>query len=154
MSNQDKINKEIIEHLKIDGRAAYSKIADKIGVSESTVRKRVKKMIEDNIIDRFTMILKRKGKEGSVLSFLTILSIKPKLRLGDLSKRIIDFPEVEEAYYLSGRCGVLVKVRVDSLLDLDKLIDRIRDLHGVSKIENCIVLKEFKKKSLAEFDSY
>ncbi|MBD3230763.1 MAG: AsnC family transcriptional regulator, partial [Candidatus Lokiarchaeota archaeon] len=133
MSIQDKKNREIIELLMHDGRASYSRIAEKIGLSESTVRKRVKKMIRDNIIERFTMVLKSKDSKNSIISFLTIESARQNIKITELSESIVNFSEVEEAYYLSGKCGILAKVSVGSLSELDELIDRIRKLRGVSK---------------------
>ena len=44
------LNLKILEHLKEDGRATFSSIADKLGVSESTVRSRVSRMREQNMI--------------------------------------------------------------------------------------------------------
>ena len=42
----DKLNKNIIEILKSDGRIPNAEIARNLGVSEGTIRRRIKIMIE------------------------------------------------------------------------------------------------------------
>jgi Lrp/AsnC family transcriptional regulator for asnA, asnC and gidA len=47
----DKLNKNIIEILKSDGRIPNAEIARNLGVSEGTVRRRIKIMIEEKILN-------------------------------------------------------------------------------------------------------
>ncbi|MBD3230749.1 MAG: AsnC family transcriptional regulator [Candidatus Lokiarchaeota archaeon] len=141
----DETYKKIIDHLKEDGRASYSEIAEKLDVSESTVRKRVKKLIKNDVIERFTIKLNPESQEKGVTSFLTIVPAQSDQSIKDIAGAIVEFPEVEEAFYMSGKCGLLVKVRVSNLGKLDELIDKIRNLQGINEIESCIVLRELKR---------
>ena len=143
-SRVDELNKKIIEYLKIDGRASYSQIAEKYGISESTVRKRVNKMIKENFIQRFTIVL-NPNKEEFITSFLTIVPTQSNQSIKELANNIITFPEIIEASYMSGKCGILAKVMVKNLGKLDELIDKIRNLQGINEIESCIVLREIKR---------
>ena len=45
----------IIEELKQDSRISFNEISQKIGKTEATVRRRVKKLVEDGVIERFTI---------------------------------------------------------------------------------------------------
>lgn len=144
MYDLDETNLKIIEYLKNDGRASYSTIADDLEVSESTVRKRVKKLMNKNVIERFTIILNPERDMRSVTSFLTIVPAQSG-PIQDVARAIIDFPEVIEAFYMSGKCGLLAKVMVQDLTKLDGLIDKIRNLQGINEIESCIVLRELKR---------
>ncbi|MCQ2412957.1 MAG: AsnC family transcriptional regulator, partial [Sphaerochaetaceae bacterium] len=45
----DETNKAIIKELS-NGRKAFSTIADKIGITENTVRSRVNKLLEDGVL--------------------------------------------------------------------------------------------------------
>ncbi|MEM3704156.1 MAG: AsnC family transcriptional regulator, partial [Candidatus Bathyarchaeia archaeon] len=51
----DELDKEIIQILKQDGRAAYRDIGKKVGLSEGAVRLRIKKLVESGVIKRFTV---------------------------------------------------------------------------------------------------
>ena len=58
----DNIDKKIIDQLKINGRLPFKKIADVIGISEATVRRRLKRMIDEEYIEKFTITLSEKGE--------------------------------------------------------------------------------------------
>jgi Lrp/AsnC family transcriptional regulator for asnA, asnC and gidA len=50
------MNRDIVELLQEDGRAAFSTIAQKLGVSEATVRSRVARMRKANLIHFITVV--------------------------------------------------------------------------------------------------
>jgi hypothetical protein len=51
----DEKDKQIIKILREEGRAGYGDIGNKIGLSEGAVRKRIKTLIEENTIRKFTV---------------------------------------------------------------------------------------------------
>ena len=46
----DELDRKIIGILQLDGRASNAKIARQLGVSEGTIRRRLKRLIEDEAI--------------------------------------------------------------------------------------------------------
>ena len=62
----DNLDKRILEIMKKDSRCPYVEIADKLGVSEGTVRSRVHKMTEDGIIRGFTIKTSSKNVKALV----------------------------------------------------------------------------------------
>ncbi|MFX0134759.1 MAG: Lrp/AsnC family transcriptional regulator [Candidatus Hodarchaeota archaeon] len=139
----DITNKKILEILTRDGRKAYKSIADELNLSESTVRKRVAKMIEKKIIDKFTIDINPESIGRNVTAFLTVVP-STQSNIKELSDRIMLYSAVIEAFYMSGKCGLLLKVQVSDLLSLDELIENIRNFSKVSEIESCIVLRTLK----------
>jgi len=140
----DEKNRQIIEMLKRDGRASFADIAKKLDMNESTVRKRINKLIEDNIIDYFTVVLNPNVDGKNILSFLTITPAS-HYKINELSNEVVRMPEVIEAFYMSGKCGLLLKVQITSLTELDLLLERFRELHGIGEIESCIVIRQLKQ---------
>ena len=140
----DEKNRQIIELLKRDARASFADIAKKLDMNESTVRKRVNKLIEDGIIDYFTVVLNPNVDGRNIISFLTVTPAS-HYKINELSNEVILMPEVMEAFYMSGKCGLLLKVQVASLTELDLLLERIRELHGIGEIESCIVIRQLKQ---------
>jgi len=55
-TNIEGLSRDIVELLQEDGRAAFSTIAQKLGVSESTIRSRVARMKKDNLIHFITVV--------------------------------------------------------------------------------------------------
>ncbi|NVM02632.1 MAG: Lrp/AsnC family transcriptional regulator [Candidatus Helarchaeota archaeon] len=143
MAALDITNKKILEILTRNGRKAYKLIADELNLSESTVRKRVAKMIEKQIIDKFTIDINPESIGKNVTAFLTVVP-SAQSNIKELSDRIMLYSAVTEAFYMSGKCGLLLKVQVSELLSLDELIENIRNFSKVSEIESCIVLRTLK----------
>ena len=54
-------------------------------------------------------------------------------------------PQCEEVYFLAGQCGVLVKVNVPEINELDALVENFRGRSDVRSVERvCVVLKPIK----------
>ena len=62
----DDINLKILEMLRQDSRTKFVKIAEFVGLTEGAVRKRVKKMLNEGTIMKFTIETKAEV-EGIVL---------------------------------------------------------------------------------------
>jgi Lrp/AsnC family leucine-responsive transcriptional regulator len=139
----DDKNKQIIEVLKRDGRSSFADIAKKLDMNESTVRKRVNKLMDDGVIDHFTVILNPNVNGRNIISFLTVIPAS-HYKINELANEVILLSEVIEAFYMSGKCGLLLKVYVGSLIELDLLLEKMREIHGIGEIESCIVIRQLK----------
>ncbi len=53
MEALDKLDKLILRSLQADGRATYDHIAETVGLSPSAVLRRVKRLEETGVIDRY-----------------------------------------------------------------------------------------------------
>ncbi|MEJ2294870.1 MAG: hypothetical protein P8Y23_08875, partial [Candidatus Lokiarchaeota archaeon] len=54
-------------------------------------------------------------------------------------------PQCEEVYFLAGQCGVLVKVNVPEITELDALVENFRGRSDIRNVERvCVVLKPIK----------
>ena len=51
----DDLDREILTILRRDSRTPYTEIADHVGTSEGTVRNRVERLVDEGIIERFTV---------------------------------------------------------------------------------------------------
>jgi len=140
----DKTDRRIIEMLIEDCRRPYREIAEEVGLSESTVRKRVVKLIDEGIIEKFTVCLNKDLDEKKIQAFLTILPKSENLK--DLIRDIKPYPELSEIYSLAGRCGLLIKVNVPDLSELDALVEALKARNDVEQVESvCVVLKSVKE---------
>lgn len=139
----DDVNRKIIQYLKKDGRASFAEIANELKISESTVRKRVNKLLHDDVISHFTVVLQPIENNKKVLAFLTITPVIQS-NIKEIADQILTTVDVTEAFYMSGKCGLLVKIEVNDLKEVDDTIDFVRNIQGVKEIESCIVLRTLK----------
>jgi len=138
----DKIDREILEILNKHGRISYSELAKMVRRSPSAVRKRVEKMLRDQMIERFTVVINptRIGKKVTAT-----LQIHPA---GRRLERVADFvakmPYVVEAYHMTGKCGILAIVQVEDIEELNECIQEVQGVDGVLDVEACVALNKIK----------
>jgi DNA-binding Lrp family transcriptional regulator len=148
MRNLDEKDKKIIEMLFENSRRPYHEIADEVGLSESTVRKRVMKLQEGGVIEKFTIKICRED-ERCIYAFLTLIP-KNESEIKELLRETIILPQCEEVYKLDGRCGILIKVNVPDTNELDAILEMFRSRTDIESVERiCIVLKPIKTVSQA-----
>ncbi|MHA1375575.1 MAG: Lrp/AsnC family transcriptional regulator [Promethearchaeota archaeon] len=146
MKNMDEKDKRILEMLIEDSRRPYREVADDVGLSESTVRKRVLKLQEEGVIEKFTIKICRE-EERCIIAFLTLIP-RNESEMKALLRETQIIPQCEEVYFLAGQCGVLVKVNIPEITELDALIENFRGRSDVKSVERvCVVLKPVKTKS-------
>ena len=146
MKNLDEKDKQILEMLIEDSRRPYREIAEVIGLSESSVRKRVIKLQDEGVIEKFTIKICRED-ERCIMAFLTLIP-KSESEIKELLRETQVLPQCEEVYFLAGQCGVLIKVNVPEINELDALIESFRGRSDVKSVERvCVVLKPIKSAS-------
>lgn len=115
------LNLKILEHLKEDGRATFSSIAEKLGVSESTVRSRVTRMREQNMI-QFITVTNPLAMGQSCWAMLGI-TVQPGTNVATVAEYFSGLDEVVYAMRIAGRFDLLVEVVVDSPITLRDFLD-------------------------------
>jgi len=143
MKNLDEKDKKIIEMLFENSRRPYHEIAHEVDLSESTVRKRVIKLQEGGIIEKFTIKICRED-ERCIYAFLTLIP-KNESEIKDLLRETVLLPQCEEVFKLDGRCGILIKVNVPDTNELDAILEMFRSRTDIETVERvCVVLKPIK----------
>jgi Lrp/AsnC family leucine-responsive transcriptional regulator len=148
MKNLDDKDKRILEMLIEDSRRPYKDIAELLEkegmpLSESTVRKRVIKLQEDGVIEKFTIKVCRE-EERCIYAFITLIP-KKQPDIKELIRETQLLPQCEEVYFLAGECGILIKVNVPEITELDALIENFRGRSDVRSVERvCVCLKTIK----------
>jgi DNA-binding Lrp family transcriptional regulator len=143
MKSMDEKDKKILELLIEDSRRTYGSIAEQVDLSESTVRKRVDKLQKEGVIEKFTIKICRE-EERCIYAFITLIP-RNESEIKELLRETQIIPQCEEVYFLAGQCGVLIKVNVPEITELDALVENFRGRSDVKSVERvCVVLKPIK----------
>jgi Lrp/AsnC family leucine-responsive transcriptional regulator len=142
MTKIDDTDEELIKILSEDSRKSFKDIAEELGLSVITVRKRVQRLIDEEIIKKFTIELNPDIFGNRITSLVTIHPAAH--RQNEIINKIAKLKEIEEAHLMTGGCGLSMKVHVNSLMDLNDFIEKVRGIQGVISIENCVVLRKVK----------
>ncbi len=140
----DEIDRKIIEILKADGRMSFRKVAEKINKTEATVRRRVKRLEDDHLIDHFTVVMNEDADSTHRATITIIPSLDARKAI---AKELMGIPEITDLWMLGGKCGIFARVEVKDMKDIQELIEtRITTIKGIQSLETCMVLKELKSK--------
>jgi len=135
----DDIDRSIIEILKHDGRATYSNIGKRIGLSEGAVRKRIKALVKSGAIRRFTVKLGlTEGAEA-----IALLSVDPSLPTSEVSKALKQFPNVETVYEITGQYDIAAVISGFNITEVNECLEKIRRLKGVANTNTMIILRSW-----------
>lgn len=132
----DDKDKQIIKILKEDSRAGYNNIGSEIGLSEGAVRKRIKTLIDEGTIKKFTV--KLGVAEGA--QAITLLTTNPAYPTLELSKKIRDIPHVETIYEVTGEYDIVAVITGMNVVEVNECIEKIRRVEGIMKTNTMIVL--------------
>ncbi|MGB9714226.1 MAG: HTH-type transcriptional regulator LysM [Candidatus Bathyarchaeales archaeon] len=135
----DEIDKKIIQILKHDARATYSKIGNKIGLSEGAVRKRIKDLVKAGVIKKFTIKLGlAEGAEAIALA-----SVKPSIPTSQISTELMKLPSVESVYEVTGEYDVAIIISAMNIAEVNECIERIRKIEGIANTNTMIILRSW-----------
>ena len=135
----DNTDKTIIEILKHDGRATYSDIGKRIGLSEGAVRKRIRALVDSGIIKRFTVTVGlAEGAEA-----IALMSVDPSLPTSEFSKALKKFSNVETVYEITGEYDIAVTISGLNITEVNECLEKIRRLKGISNTNTMIVLRSW-----------
>ena len=135
----DEIDEKIIAILKENGRASYTEIGEKTGLSEGAVRRRVKTLLDSGPIKKFTIQV---GVEKGAKA-IALLSIRPSIPASEISGSLIRIKGVENAFEVTGEYDIAVILSASNVKEVNHCIDEIRSIDGIMNTNTMIVLREW-----------
>jgi len=118
----DEVDRQILDVLRRDARTPYTEIADEIGTSEGTVRNRVESMIEEGVIERFTVAT----RTGNVKAMVEI-DVDVNVHTEGVTEEMADWPEVDFVWQVSGEEDIVLVADAADTSSLNELISRARE---------------------------
>ncbi|MGP8319394.1 MAG: Lrp/AsnC family transcriptional regulator [Methanosarcinaceae archaeon] len=140
----DDIDIKIIQVLSENARMSNVDIANKINVSEGTVRRRIAEMIENEIIEGFILLLDCKEAEKCVKAFISMEV--DDLNLQFVSDELLkDHDRIIALYRTNTRLNLLCEVMFRSVIELQEFIDTCHKIEGVIDSDVKVVIGSYKK---------
>jgi DNA-binding Lrp family transcriptional regulator len=133
----DELDRRILGILRRDSRTPYTEIADRVGTSEGTVRNRVERLIEEGIIERFTVAT----RTGNVKAMIEV-SVAVDVDTTGVSDRMAEWDEVDFVWQVSGEEDIVMVVDAADTRAVNELITQARDLDEVQNTKTRLILDE------------
>ncbi len=134
----DELDRRIISLLQMDGRASNAKIAREVGVSEGTVRRRLRRLIQEDVVK--VIAVPNLEKLGYATTALIGLQTGP----GKSDAVAEEIAKLEEAHYVAittGAYDVFIWAGLESAESLGTFLrTKIGTIEGVQRTETFVNL--------------
>ncbi|MBL7169569.1 MAG: Lrp/AsnC family transcriptional regulator [Candidatus Aenigmarchaeota archaeon] len=145
----EKKDLQIINLLEKGGKLSTKKISRRLGIPQTTVHNRIKKLEKEGIIEGYKVVINKKkiGKGIGAYALVTInypSSPDPTFQ-ESVAKQISLLPEIEEVSIVTGETDVLIKFYVSDTDQLnDFVVKKLRTIKGIDKTRTSIIMKQMK----------
>jgi Lrp/AsnC family transcriptional regulator for asnA, asnC and gidA len=132
----DELDTQLIEALQENGRESFRAIAGRLGVSEATIRNRYGRLTDAGVME-VTAVANPLGLGYDAMAMLGVSTEGPPERVADA---LSQWREAIYVVVVAGRFDVLVELVCRDTGDLLQLINRVRELPGVTDTETFVYL--------------
>jgi len=133
---------DLIKILFENARMPYVKIAERLGVTETAVRKRIARLEREKIIKGYTVQVDLR-KLGFEIDALIGVDTKPEYFLHVL-QRLKNMDEVISLYSSSGDHMILAECWFRNSEELTKFVEKLESMEGVTRVCPAILLEKVK----------
>ncbi|AEK73367.1 transcription regulator, Lrp/AsnC family [Thermococcus sp. 4557] len=131
----DATDLRLLKELKENARENIASLSKKLGIPRTTVHYRIKKLVEEGVIEKFTVKPDYKKLDLGTTAFI-LARYEPDSGLSqrEVAERIAALEGVYEVHIIAGEWDLLIKVRAPSSEEVGKIVvDRLREIKGVGQ---------------------
>lgn len=134
----DELDVALIKALKRNARASLSELADRLGVTRSTVRVRLDRLVQGGEIAGFTVLTRADVRPHAVRG-LMMLEIAGR-GAEKAMKQLQRMAEVQAVHSTNGTWDLIAEIGTDTLESFDQVLFAIRRMEGVTRSETNLLL--------------
>jgi Lrp/AsnC family transcriptional regulator for asnA, asnC and gidA len=138
----DDVDLKIIEILKKDSRTPYTEVASAIGVSDSTIHVRLKKLKDEGVLLRYTIEINEEYF-GKKVQGLVMINVSPG-HLEEVISRLKIINNINKIFETHGVNDLVALIYANDLDDLRQVLMEIRKIENVSSTELTTILNVWK----------
>lgn len=141
----DELDQQLIEILSKDARTSNRRIAADLGVTEGTVRGRIRRLQKDRLI-AFTAITSFELADTTKMAFIGAQVEVDRVR--EIAEKIADLPDINAVMVTMGRFNITAICLFSELDRLHEIAsEQILSINGVHHVETSIAVKTLKYNS-------
>ena len=131
-------DQQLLAVMRGNARASTTELAQILGVSRSTVQKRLERLESEGVIAGYTVQLSSEYLDQEIKAHVMI-TISPRMTT-DIIKNMKKLDGVRAIYSVSGPHDLIAELATMSVTDLDKMIDEIIAIEGVERTVSSVIL--------------
>ncbi|MGG1677812.1 Lrp/AsnC family transcriptional regulator [Neobacillus sp. NRS-1170] len=142
----DEVDRKILQLLSENGRMSYVDIGKELNLSRVSIRERVYQLIENGVIEKFTVVI-NSDKVGKGVSAFFEVDCEPA-SLVRVAETLANNPVVASCYQMTGPSTLHMHVLVEDFVRLENFInEELYSLEGITRVESHILLRRFKSRT-------
>ncbi|MFE6685628.1 Lrp/AsnC family transcriptional regulator [Streptomyces sp. NPDC057743] len=137
----DPTDRALLRLLADDGRATYQELARAVQLSPNAVAERVRRLRRSGLIRGYTLDIAPDAL-GQALRALTNIKLREGVSRRHFEAGLSDLPQVIAAAHTTGEYDYELTIGCREPTELEEIVDRLKDHHGVREVNSRIILRE------------
>jgi Lrp/AsnC family leucine-responsive transcriptional regulator len=143
----DEIDRKILDLVQLNAKLSNAEIAEKVGLTVSSVHERVKKLERKGIIKGYVAVVDPEKLGKPLLAFVRLSVNSHDAAHSPIVELCRTEPDILECHNVAGEDCHILKVRAQGPKQLERLLSSIRGSTDVSRSVTIIVLSTHKESS-------
>jgi DNA-binding Lrp family transcriptional regulator len=139
MRAPDVTDRKILALLNENARRTLADIGEHVSLSIAAVKRRIDRLEREGVIRGYSAIVDT-SKLGERIDVLVEVYCADRTAPADVRTSVEKIPEVVEAFTVSGEPDALLRLRVDTIGHLERVVERLRRDPNVVRTRTMIVL--------------
>ena len=127
----DALDRRLVRELAADGRASFTDLAERVGLSVSAAHQRVRRLEQRGVIRGYGARIDADALGLPLTAFVSVKPIDPS-EPDDVPERLAGLAAIEACHSVAGEESYILKVRVGGPGELETLLQEIRAKANVS----------------------
>jgi len=131
----DVTDMRLLKELKENARENIASLSKKLGIPRTTVHYRIRKLVDEGVIEKFTVKPNYKKLDLGTTAFI-LARYEPDsgLTQREVANRVAALEGVYEVHVVAGEWDLLIKVRAPNSEEVGRIVvDRLREIKGIGQ---------------------
>lgn len=142
-------DRRILRHLVRDARQPISRLARTLGLSESVVRRRIDRLVNTGVIQRFTVTIDYE-KTNNPITVLVGVNVG-RMPGPTVAQTLRNIENIVEIYTVTGEFDLIIKIICQDIPCFEEIIEQIRNQDFIEKTRSFVVLNKIRDGHFDDF---
>ena len=146
------MNIKLLKLLAKDARTSHADLATMLGISVDEAERQIAELEREGLIRGYKAVIDWERLDSAYVSAIIELKVTPKAGLGfeDVAAQIMNYPEVESVYLMSGTYDLNVIVKGKTFQEVAKFVAKeLSTIESVTSTATHFVLRRYKELDVA-----
>lgn len=135
----DELDRQILASLRTDGRRTYTDLGRELGLSTPTVKRRVNRLEATGVIRGYAAVVDSTATGQGIEAIVEVYCAE-RTAPRDVLGAIEHLPEVLSAVTVSGDPDAVLRVQVDDVRHLERIVENLRRQPTVVRTRTMVIL--------------